>query len=145
MGKLQQSQLETVTLRLNELTQSNDERLEKLRKTIDTQLQKLGEGNEKRLEEMRQTVDEKLQGTLKKRLTESFKLVGDRLEAVQLGLGEMKSLAAGVGDLKRVLTNVKARGTWGEVQLGALLEQILTPDQYARNVSTVEDSRDHVE
>lgn len=145
MGKLQQSQLETVTLRLNELTQSNDERLEKLRKTVETQLQKLREGNEKRLEEMRQTVDEKLQGTLEKRLTESFKLVGERLEAVQLGLGEMKSLATGVGDLKRVLTNVKARGTWGEVQLGALLEQILTPDQYARNVSTVEDSRDHVE
>ena len=145
MGKLQQNQLETVTLRLNELTKSNDERLEKLRGTLEEQLKQLREGNEKRLEEMRKTVDEKLQGTLEKRLTESFKLVQERLEAVQLGLGEMKTLATGVGDLKRVLTNVKARGTWGEVQLGALLEQVLTPDQYARNVVTREGSRDHVE
>jgi len=145
MGKLQQNQLETVTLRLNELTKSNDDRLEKLRQTLEMQLKQLREGNEKRLEEMRKTVDEKLQGTLEKRLAESFKLVQERLEAVQLGLGEMKSLATGVGDLKRVLTNVKARGTWGEVQLGALLEQVLTPDQYAKNVVTREGSREHVE
>jgi DNA recombination protein RmuC len=83
---------------------------------------------------MRQTVDEKLHDTLEKRLGESFKLVSDRLEAVQRGLGEMQNLATGVGDLKRVLTNVKVRGTWAEVQLGALLEQILTPDQYGKNV-----------
>jgi len=94
---------------------------------------------------MRQVVDEKLQNTLEKRLAESFKIVSERLEAVQRGLGEMQNLATGVGDLKRMLTNVKARGTWGEVQLGALLEQILTPDQYARNVQTREGSRETVE
>jgi DNA recombination protein RmuC len=92
--------------------------------------------NEKRLEQMRQTVDEKLQGTLEARLGESFKLVSDRLEQVHKGLGEMQTLASGVGDLKRVLSNVKTRGTWGEVQLGALLEQMLTPDQYEKNVAT---------
>ena len=94
---------------------------------------------------MRKTVDEKLHDTLEKRLGESFKLVSERLEAVQRGLGEMQSLATGVGDLKRVLTNVKARGTWAEVQLGALLEQILTPAQFGRNVQTKEDSRELVE
>jgi len=109
------------------------------------QLQQLQEGNEKKLEEMRKTVDEKLHGTLEKRLGESFKLVSERLEAVQRGLGEMQNLATGVGDLKRVLTNVKARGTWGEIQLGALLEQILTPEQYDKNVQTNEHSREIVE
>jgi DNA recombination protein RmuC len=94
---------------------------------------------------MRAVVDEKLQSTLERRLGESFKLVGDRLEAVQQGLGEMRSLASGVGDLKKVLTNVKTRGTWGEVQLGALLEQILTPEQFDRNVKPHPDSRDVVE
>ncbi|MEI7436146.1 MAG: DNA recombination protein RmuC [bacterium] len=95
---------------------------------------RIQEGNEKKLDEMRQTVDEKLHNTLEKRLGESFKFVSDRLEAVQRGLGEMQNLAIGVGDLKRVLTNVKERGTWGEYQLGAILEEILTPDQFARNV-----------
>ena len=109
------------------------------------QLKDLQEGNERKLDQMRQTVDEKLQGTLEKRLGESFKLVSDRLEAVQRGLGEMQSLATGVGDLKRVLTNVKTRGTFGEVQLGAILEQILTPDQYGRNVRPRPDSRETVE
>ena len=85
---------------------------------------------------MRQTVDEKLQGTLEKRLSESFKLISERLESVHKGLGEMQVLASGVGDLKKVLTNVKTRGTWGEVQLGAMLEQVLTIDQYEANVST---------
>ena len=85
---------------------------------------------------MRQTVDEKLQGTLEKRLGESFKLVSERLEQVHKGLGEMQTLATGVGDLKRVLTNVKTRGTWGEVQLEAMLEQVLTPEQYGKNVAT---------
>jgi hypothetical protein len=94
---------------------------------------------------MRQTVDERLQSTLEKRLGESFKMVSKHLEAVQRGLGEMQSLATGVGDLKRVLTNVKARGVWGEVQLGALLEQILTVDQYAKNVYTREGSQEFVE
>src|SRR5262249_50197470 len=92
--------------------------------------------NEKKLDQMRQTVDEKLQGTLEARLGESFKQVSDRLEQVYKGLGEMQTLAVGVGDLKRVLTNVKTRGTWGEVQLGALLEQVLAPDQYGQNIAT---------
>src|SRR5512147_310542 len=82
---------------------------------------------------MRQTVDEKLQGTLEKRLGESFKQVSERLEQVHKGLGEMQTLATGVGDLKKVLTNVRTRGTWGEIQLGAMLEQVLTPDQYVAN------------
>jgi DNA recombination protein RmuC len=94
---------------------------------------------------MRATVDEKLQNTLEKRLGDSFKLVSERLEAVQRGLGEMQGLANGVGDLKRVLTNVKTRGTWGEYQLGAILEQVLAPSQYRQNVQTKEDSRDQVE
>src|SRR3954463_2748327 len=96
----------------------------------------MNESNEKRLEQMRHTVDEKLQGTLEARLGESFRQVSERLEQVHKGLGEMQTLASGVGDLKRVLTNVKTRGTWGEVQLGSLLEQMLTSDQFARNVST---------
>jgi DNA recombination protein RmuC len=94
---------------------------------------------------MRRTVDEKLHATLEQRLGESFKLVSDRLEQVHRGLGEMQTLAAGVGDLKKVLTNVKTRGTWGEVQLEALLEQLLTADQYAKNVATVPKSADRVE
>ncbi len=116
-----------------------------LQQTVDGRLKELRTNNEKKLEQMRQVVDEKLQSTLEKRLGESFKLVGDRLEAVQKGLGEMRSLASGVGDLKKVLTNVKTRGTWGEVQLGALLDQILTPEQFDRNVKPHPDSRDVVE
>jgi DNA recombination protein RmuC len=116
-----------VTTRLEE---SNRKELESMRNRLEAQLKELQTGNESKLEQMRQTVDEKLHSTLEKRLGESFKLVSDRLEAVQRGLGEMKSLADGVGDLKRVLTNVKERGTWGEYQLGAILEQILTPEQY---------------
>ena len=116
-----------------------------LQQTVDGRLKELRSSNEKKLDQMRQVVDEKLQSTLEKRLGESFKLVGDRLEAVQKGLGEMRSLASGVGDLKKVLTNVKTRGTWGEVQLGALLEQILTPEQFDRNVKPRPDSRDVVE
>ncbi len=145
MGKSQSDQLESVAKRIQELSQSNETRIEKLRGTIDAQLKHLQESNEKKLDQMRETVDEKLQSTLEKRLGESFKLVSERLEAVQRGLGEMQNLATGVGDLKRVLTNVKARGTWGEVQLGALLEQILTPDQYDKNVHTKEESQESVE
>lgn len=145
MGMHQKGQLESVAKRIAELTDSNEMRIEKLRNTIDTQLKHQQESNEKKLDQMRETVDEKLQSTLEKRLGESFKLVGEHLEAVQRGLGEMQNLAVGVGDLKRVLTNVKARGTWGEVQLGALLEQILTADQYDRNVQTRDDSQDRVE
>ena len=145
MGKSQNHQLELIARRIQELTESNRGEIEKLRSTIDTQLKHLQESNEKKLDQMRETVDEKLQSTLEKRLGQSFKLVSDRLEAVQHGLGEMQNLATGVGDLKKVLTNVKTRGTWGEVQLGAILEQILTPDQYDKNVRTRSDSQESVE
>jgi len=145
MAKSQNGQLESIARRIQELTESNMRGIENLRNTIDTQLKHLQESNEKRLDQMRETVDEKLQSTLEKRLGESFTLVSERLEAVQRGLGEMQNLAIGVGDLKRVLTNVKARGTWGEVQLGALLEQVLTPDQFDKNVRTKVDSQESVE
>ena len=130
---------------LEGLTQSNESRIEKMRETVEGSLRALSDENAKRLEEMRQTVDEKLQGTLEKRLGDSFRLVSERLEAVQRGLGEMQTLATGVGDLKKVLANVKVRGTWGEVQLGSLLEQMLAPDQYAANVATRKDSGERVE
>ena len=115
---------------------SLNKQLDKVRDLLEQKLKSLQDDNARQLEEMRKTVDEKLQGTLEKRLGESFKLVSERLEAVHKGLGEMQNLATGVGDLKRVLTNVKARGTWGEVQLGRMLEEVLTPDQYATNVAT---------
>jgi len=145
MGKLQQAQLEGMTKQLRELTESNQGALDRIRLTFDARVKELQEGNEKKLDEMRKTVDEKLHDTLEKRLGESFKLVSDRLEAVHKGLGEMQHLATGVGDLKRVLTNVKVRGTWAEVQLGAILEQILTPDQFERNVRVKPDSSESVE
>jgi len=145
MSKSQNDQLESIARLIKELTESNRVEIEKLRNSVDTQLKHLQESNEKKLNQMRETVDEKLQSTLEKRLGESFKLVSERLEAVQHGLGEMQSLATGVGDLKKVLTNVKARGTWGEVQLGAILEQILTPDQYDKNVRTRINSQESVE
>ena len=103
------------------------------------------QGNEQKLEQMRMTVDEKLQGTLEQRLGESFKLVSERLEAVQKGLGEMQTLATGVGDLKKVLTNVKSRGGWGEAQLGALLEDFLTPNQYVKNHNVKKSTQELVE
>jgi DNA recombination protein RmuC len=112
---------------------------------VDGRLHALQDDNAKRLEQMRQTVDEKLQGTLEKRLGESFRLVSAQLEAVQRGLGEMQSLATGVGDLRKVLSNVKVRGTWGEVQLGSLLEQLLAPDQFAKNVATRPGTGERVE
>ncbi len=129
------------------LTQMNEEKLEKLREVMAKQMQSLQEDNSRKLEQMRATVDEKLHETLEKRLGESFKIVSERLEKVHEGLGEMQNLASGVGDLKKVLTNVKTRGTWGEIQLGALLEQILTADQYEVNVVTKQGkgSRDPVE
>ena len=145
MGKLQQAQLEGMTKQLRELTESNQGALDRIRLTFDARVKELQEGNEKKLDEMRKTVDEKLHDTLEKRLGESFKLVSDRLEAVHKGLGEMQHLAKGVGDLKRVLTNVKVRGTWAEVQLGAILEQILNPDQFERNVRVKPDSSESVE
>ena len=121
------------------------ERFAEIRQTVETRLDSLQKDNAEKLEKMRATVDEKLHETLEKRLGESFKQVADRLEQVHKGLGEMQSLAVGVGDLKRVLTNVKSRGTWGEVQLGMLLEQTLTREQYETNVATKPGSRDRVE
>ena len=134
VGEGQQKSIDGVEKRVSDLVDSNEKRLDKQRDVIDKQLKSLQDSNEKKLDQMRATVEEKLQSTLDKRLGESFNLVSERLEAVQKGLGEMQSLATGVGDLKRVLTNVKTRGTWGEFQLGDILEQILTPDQYSRNV-----------
>ena len=119
--------------------------LESVRSTVDLRLKELQEDNAKQIDKMRATVDEKLQGTLEKRLGESFKLVSDRLEQVHQGLGAMQQLASNVGGLQKILTNVKMRGGWGEVQLGALLEQLLTPEQFERNVKTREESTDHVE
>jgi len=122
--------------RLSTLTQSNEQRLEAVRATVEGRLELLRTDNAQKLEQMRTTVDEKLHATLEQRLGESFKLVSDRLEQVHKGLGEMQTLATGVGDLKRVLTNIKTRGTWGEVQLENLLEQMLTSGQYEKNVVT---------
>jgi len=134
MGEVQRAQLDGMSRSLKEFSESNQASLDRIRMTMDSRVRELQDGNEKKLEEMRKTVDEKLQTTLEKRLGESFKLVSDQLESVQKGLGEMQSLATGVGDLKRVLTNVKARGTWAEVQLGALLDEILAPGQFEKNV-----------
>ena len=123
--------------RIGELTQRNEQRMVELRNTLEGQLKALQEDNAQKLERMRETVDEKLQSTLNARLDSSFKLVSERLEQVQRGLGEMQQLATGVGDLKRVLTNVKNRGGWGEVQLENILEQVLVPEQYGREVRVV--------
>jgi DNA recombination protein RmuC len=112
---------------------------------VEGKLTLLQKDNSEKLERMRETVDEKLQSTLERRFGESFKLVSDRLELVHKGLGEMQSIATGVGDLKKILSNVKTRGTWGEVQLGNLIEEIFTPDQYAKNVKTKQGSSDNVE
>lgn len=130
---------------LTEISERDHRSLSEMRMTLEQKLKDIEANNAQKLEEMRRTVDEKLHATLEQRLGESFQLVSQRLEQVHRGLGEMHSLAAGVGDLKRVLTNVKTRGTWGEVQLGALLEQILTPEQYAVNVATVPGSSERVE
>jgi DNA recombination protein RmuC len=120
-------------------------RLESLTGTVERQLKELQEGNTRSLDSIRKTVDEQLQTALDRRLTESFKMVSDNLASVQKGLGEMQMLATGVGDLKRVLTNVKARGTWAEFQLGAILEEILTADQYGKNVQVRPESGERVE
>jgi DNA recombination protein RmuC len=145
LGTLQAQQFEGFGQNLTRLTQSFDARVEQLRLTVETRLTAIQADNSAKLEEMRKTVDEKLHATLEQRLGESFKLVSDRLEQVHRGLGEMQTLAAGVGDLKKVLTNVKTRGTWGEVQLAALLDQVLTAEQYASNVATRPGSNDRVE
>lgn len=122
---------------LQGLIEINDRRLQDVRQTLEQRLHALQTDNAAKLDEMRRTVDEKLHATLEQRLGESFKLVSERLEAVHKGLGEMQTLAAGVGDLKRVLTNVKSRGTWGEVQLARLIEDSMTADQYGRNIKPI--------
>lgn len=136
---------ESITRQLAHGRDAQAENAKALAEELRTSLERVRADNEKRMEQMRATVEEKLQGTLETRLGESFKQVSEQLEKVYKGLGEMQSVAAGVGDLKRVLTNVKARGTFGEVQLGALLEQVLTPEQYARNIATVPGSAERVE
>ncbi len=145
LGTLQAQQLDAFAQQLARLTQSNEARSEQLRQAVETRLSAIQSDNAAKLEEMRKTVDEKLHATLEQRLGDSFKLVSERLEQVHRGLGEMQTLAAGVGDLKKVLTNVKTRGTWGEVQLEALLEQVLTAEQYEKNVATRPKSNDRVE
>lgn len=141
----QQRFAEQLGQRLTELTQRNELRIGEMRATLEQQLQALQADNAGKLEQMRATVDEKLQTTLNTRLDASFKLVSERLEQVQRGLGEMQQLATGVGDLKRVLTNVKTRGGWGEVQLDNILEQTLTQDQYSRSVRVRPDSGEVVD
>ena len=145
MAGTQNDQLKHFGERLAELTKSNEARLEAVRATVEQKLDALRIENAQKLEQMRATVDEKLQTTLDQRLGASFKQVSDRLEQVHKGLGEMQTLAVGVGDLKRVLTNVKTRGTWGEVQLAALLSEVLTPQQYDTNVETVPGTGKRVE
>lgn len=130
---------------LQRLNQDSHHSAEQLRGTLNERLATIQADNAAKLEAMRRTVDEKLHATLEQRLGESFKLVSERLEQVHKGLGEMQSLASSVGDLKRVMTNVKTRGTWGEVQLGAIIDNVLTPEQYARNVKTVPGSEELVE
>lgn len=140
MSELQQRQLGEFSQQIGNLTASNEKKLEQMRETVENRVKELQVNNAQKLDEMRVVVDEKLHATLEQRLGESFKLVSDRLEQVHKGLGEMQNLAAGVGDLKKVLTNVKTRGTWGEMQLGNILEDILTPDQYAANVAVKKNS-----
>lgn len=142
---LQKTLSDTLSTQLQNLSEANARRLGEVRATLESQLAQLQQTNAAKLEEMRKTVDEKLQATLETRLGESFKQVAERLEQVHKGLGEMQSLAQGVGDLQRVLTNVKTRGMFGEVQLEALLEQVLTPEQYGKQVETKPGSRQRVD
>lgn len=144
-GATQKERLDGVAAEIRLQSQRSSEVQESLRNTVESRLDALRNDNAAKLEEMRRTVDEKLQGTLEQRLNASFKLVSDQLEKVFLSVGEMQSLASGVGDLKRVLTNVKARGTWAEVSLGSLLDQIMTSDQFARNVEVRPRSGERVE
>lgn len=138
LNRMQSEKFDSLSARQQDL-------LEKVREAIEKRLEAIQNNNEKKLEEMRVTVDEKLQASVEKRFNESFKLISERLDMVQQGLGEMQSLATGVGDLKRVLTNVKTRGTLGEIQLGTILEQVLSPTQYEINAQCKPDSAERVE
>ncbi len=143
--EIQTKQLAALRSEIARFGQGNDQKMEQLRETVDRKLRELQSDNAQKLEQIRKTVDDKLHETLEKRLGESFKLVGDRLEQVQAGLGEMRTLAAGVGDLKRVLVNVKNRGTWGEVQLISIIQDLLAPHQYELNAVTQPGSQERVE
>lgn len=145
LALLQKTLSDTLTLQLSNLSESNARRMSEVRATLEAQLAQLQQTNIAKLDEMRATVDEKLQTTLHARLGESFKQVADRLEQVHKGLGEMQTLAAGVGDLKHLLTNVKTRGMFGEAQLAALLEQVFVPDQYAAQIATRPGSKNVVD
>lgn len=141
----QLEQLSQIEKRLNEILKNNDERLGKIIDNISLNLKSLQDNNEKKLEQMRQTVDEKLSSTLEKRLSESVDIITNGINNVAKNLGEMQNIASSMGDLKRVLTNVKTRGGWGEVQLGTLLEQILSPNQYATQVMIKQNSTERVD
>jgi DNA recombination protein RmuC len=144
--------IKTLTANLEQLNSSfgksaleTEQKLENIRQSVEKSLTNLRQENQEKLDEIRQTVDEKLQKTLEDRLTKSFQLVSDRLEEVYKGLGEMQNLAKGVGDLKKVLTNVKAQGTFGEIQLANILEEIMTPDQYETQIATKQGSKERVD
>ena len=148
-GNTQQIQLTNLTnineQKLENTRKNMEDKLELIRRTVEDRLIYMQKDNADKLEKMRVTVDEKLQGTLEQRLGESFKVVNDRLESVYKGLGEMQNLAQGVGDLKKIFTNVKARGTWGEIELGNILEEYLTPDQYLKSAKTRPNATEFVE
>ena len=145
MNKAVVDSLTGMETRFKTFEQTNEQKLDAMRELISKSLLKMQEDNSKKLEEMRQTVDEKLQKSLEENMTKSFKMVGERLEQVYKGLGEMQNLAVGVGDLKKVLSNVKTRGILGEIQLGAILKEILSPEQYEENAVTVPKSQNRVE
>lgn len=144
-SSLQLQQLSDIMNRLDRILNTNAEQMKNATEVLQNGLNKIQQGNESKLEQMRQTVDEKLNATLDRRLNDSFTIISQRLQEVYTGLGEMKNLATGVGDLKKVLTNVKTRGTWGETQLGNLLEQMLSPKQYANQVQIKSDSQERVD
>lgn len=141
----QDKRLAELNRQFSAMAMQNEQKLEQMRQTMEKRLELLREDNSRQLEEMRRTVDEKLQKTLEARISQSFRLVSERLEQVYKGLGEMRNLASGVGDLKKVLSNVKTRGILGEIQLGAILDQILSPDQYEENVRTKPSGNERVE
>ncbi|MBI4686337.1 MAG: DNA recombination protein RmuC, partial [Nitrospirae bacterium] len=144
-NELQKQKFDNLVNKQTELIQTTESKLEKMRDTVEAKLKMIQDDTNEKLEKMRATVDEKLHKTLEERLSQSFRIVSERLELVHKGLGEMQNLAVGVGDLKKVLSNVKTRGIIGEIMLGSILEQILTPEQYAKNVATKKGSRDNVE
>ncbi len=145
LSTTQNKNFEGFSSKLTELIDKNEAKIDKVKEVVEKKLEGIQKDNGEKLDAMRVTVDEKLHATLEKRFGESFKVVSDRLEAVHKGLGEMQALALGVGDLKKVLSNVKSRGTWGEAQLSNLIEEILTPEQYEKNVKTKKSSKDVVE